>query len=99
MQVRNLRGLRNRTTDGLPWVLECGFLIYAASDVPGHDMKELQQFVQRKLCGSSVHEAYMRRYRRTWQRVVTLLFLPSDVSSDERERLEQGDLCQRVRAL
>ena len=97
MQVRNLRGLRNRTTDGLPWVLECGFLIYAVIDVPGDHMEELQQVIQRKLCDSSVHEAHMRRYRHTWQRVLTLLSLPSDVSSHERERLEKGDLCQRVR--
>lgn len=40
--VRLLRGLRNCTTDGKPWILQCSFLIYWPDILSCHDRADLE---------------------------------------------------------
>ena len=45
----------------------------------------------------AVTGACMYSYKRTWLRILTMAFLPQEVSPKEVERLEEGDNCYKVR--
>lgn len=106
VQVGCTWGLRNRSKPhgGQQWDLECSFLIYAKDYVL--PVGKLQECIESELSplrqpghgpAPAVTAAYMRSHMRTWQRILTMPFLPEEISPKERERLENGDNCFKVR--